>query len=107
MLSIGQERSRENAALAAEPGCAADSTRTKPLHSSLRDSERVSDSYNHRKAVAGALQKVPEAGGTLQSLTRLGKGENGHGWPEILPGGKAVLFSAGTGTSNWINAQVA
>ena len=55
MLSIGQERSRENAALAAEPGCAADSTRTKPLHSSLRDSERVSDSYNHRKAVAGAL----------------------------------------------------
>jgi hypothetical protein len=54
-----------------------------------------------------ALQKVSEAGGTLQSLTRLGKGENGHGWPEILPGGKAVLFSAGTGTSNWINAQVA
>jgi hypothetical protein len=26
MLDIGQERSRENAALAAEPGCAADST---------------------------------------------------------------------------------
>ncbi|HYW98544.1 MAG TPA: hypothetical protein VE822_05490, partial [Candidatus Elarobacter sp.] len=31
MLFIGQGRSRENAALAAEPGCAADSTCTKPL----------------------------------------------------------------------------
>jgi eukaryotic-like serine/threonine-protein kinase len=53
------------------------------------------------------LQQVSDAGGASQLLTRVGKGENGHGWPQFLPGGKAVLFSAGSGTSTWTNAQVA
>ena len=43
-----------------------------------------------------ALQQVPDAGGTPQPLTRLEKGEVSHRWPEFLPGGKAVLFAAGT-----------
>jgi serine/threonine-protein kinase len=54
-----------------------------------------------------ALQRVSDAGGTPQPLTRLGKGEVGHGWPEFLPGGKAVLFAAVHATANWSNAQVA
>jgi len=54
-----------------------------------------------------ALQQVSDAGGTPQPLTRLGKGEVGHGWPEFLPGGKAVLFAAVHATANWTNAQVA
>jgi eukaryotic-like serine/threonine-protein kinase len=53
------------------------------------------------------LQQTSDAGGTPQPLTRLGKGEVGHGWPEFLPNGKAVLFAAVTATSNWANAQVA
>jgi serine/threonine-protein kinase len=53
------------------------------------------------------LQQVPEAGGAPQPLTRLEKGEIGHRWPEYLPSGKAVLFSAGPTTINWTNAQVA
>jgi serine/threonine protein kinase/Tol biopolymer transport system component len=57
--------------------------------------------------INGVLQQVPDAGGTPQPLTRLEKGETSHRWPEFLPGGKAVLFSAGTGNSNWTNAQVA
>ena len=36
---------------------------------------------------------VPDSGGTPQTLTRLNKGEGGHGWPELLPGGTAVLFT--------------
>ncbi len=28
-------------------------------------------------------------------------------WPEILPGGKAVIFASGTNSSNWANAQIA
>jgi Tol biopolymer transport system component len=52
------------------------------------------------------LQQVSDAGGAAQPLTRLGKGENGHRWPEFLPNGKAVLFAAGPG-GNWNNAQIA
>jgi serine/threonine protein kinase/Tol biopolymer transport system component len=55
----------------------------------------------------GALQQVSDAGGAPQSLTRLEKGEVSHRWPEFLPGGKAVLFAAGTNPINFANAQVA
>jgi serine/threonine protein kinase/Tol biopolymer transport system component len=54
-----------------------------------------------------ALYQVPDAGGTPQPLTSLAKGEVGHGWPEFLPGGKAVLFAAVHATTNWTDAQVA
>jgi Tol biopolymer transport system component len=53
----------------------------------------------------GALSEVSSAGGTPQSLTTLDKqgGEGTQRWPQILPGGKAVLFTsntkAGTGAS--------
>jgi eukaryotic-like serine/threonine-protein kinase len=50
---------------------------------------------------------VSDAGGTPQALTRLEKGETDHDWPEFLPGGKTVLFAAGTSSDNWTNAQVA
>ena len=50
---------------------------------------------------------MSDAGGTPQPLTRLEKGEISHRWPEFLPGGKAVLFAAGTTAANWTNAQVA
>ena len=53
------------------------------------------------------LQQVSEEGGTPQPLARLAKGENSHRWPEFLPGGKAVLFSAALTSSSWINAQIA
>jgi eukaryotic-like serine/threonine-protein kinase len=53
-----------------------------------------------------ALLQVPDAGGTPQSLTRLGRGENTLRWPEFLPGGKAVLFAASANTSSWNNAKV-
>ncbi len=56
---------------------------------------------------AGPLQEVSDAGGTRRPVTRLGKGESTHRWPEFLPGGDAVLFSAGSTATNWTNAQVA
>jgi serine/threonine-protein kinase len=56
---------------------------------------------------AGVLQQVSDAGGTPQGLTRLEKGETDHGWPEFLPGGKAVLFAAGTSSTSWPSAQIA
>jgi eukaryotic-like serine/threonine-protein kinase len=52
------------------------------------------------------LEQVPDAGGTPQPLTRLDSRAASHRWPEFLPGGKAVLFAAGS-AANWSDAQVA
>jgi serine/threonine-protein kinase len=45
------------------------------------------------------LSKVSASGGTPQPVTMLdrGKGEVSHRWPQVLPGGKAVLFTVWTG----------
>jgi len=45
------------------------------------------------------LQQVSDMGGAPQPLTRIEKGETVHGWPEFLPGGKAVLFAVAIGGS--------
>jgi serine/threonine-protein kinase len=44
------------------------------------------------------LMRVPAAGGTPQPFTRLdtSKGEKTHHGPEILPGGKAVVYGSGS-----------
>jgi len=40
------------------------------------------------------LSRVPATGGTPQAITRPGEtGEATHRWPQILPGGQAVLFT--------------
>jgi eukaryotic-like serine/threonine-protein kinase len=57
-------------------------------------------------STAGVLQRMSDAGGTSQPLTRLGKSEVNNGWPDFLPGGKAVLFAASTISGNWTSAQV-
>ena len=43
--------------------------------------------------VRGALMRIPDAGGTPQPLTELTPEEYAHRWPQILPGGQAVLFT--------------
>jgi len=42
-----------------------------------------------------ALSKISSAGGTPQLLTMLEAGEITQRWPQVLPGGKAVLFTSG------------
>jgi Tol biopolymer transport system component len=42
----------------------------------------------------GPLMQVSDAGGTPQALTHVEKDEIGQFWPEFLPGGKSVLFTA-------------
>jgi eukaryotic-like serine/threonine-protein kinase len=49
---------------------------------------------------AGPLLQVPETGGKPQPLTQLERGEISHVWPELLPGGKALLFVADTSGNN-------
>jgi Tol biopolymer transport system component/predicted Ser/Thr protein kinase len=58
-------------------------------------------------AFNGVLEQVSDAGGTPRPLSRLEKTEGSHRWPEFLPGGTAVLFSAGVVGQNWGESQVA
>jgi hypothetical protein len=53
MLDIGQERSRENTALAAEPGCTADSNCASAPIGTIELSKKVSGSYNHPSGLTG------------------------------------------------------
>jgi eukaryotic-like serine/threonine-protein kinase len=43
-----------------------------------------------------ALQRISDQGGVLQPLFQVAQGEAAERWPDVLPGGKAVLFVAGT-----------
>jgi serine/threonine protein kinase/Tol biopolymer transport system component len=45
----------------------------------------------------GGLFRIPSAGGPPTPVTELQSGESTHRWPQVLPGGKAVLFTARTG----------
>jgi serine/threonine-protein kinase len=45
-------------------------------------------------AVDFTLSRIPSAGGAPTRLTELAPGEIVHRWPQVLSGGKAVLFAA-------------
>ena len=43
--------------------------------------------------IFSGLWRIVPGAGKPEQLTELGKGESSHRWPEILPDGKAVIFS--------------
>ena len=56
------------------------------------------------------LFRIPAAGGTAEPLTTPDpeRGEVGHGWPHVLPGGHGVIFSITTGDSaRFVSARLA
>jgi len=53
-----------------------------------------------------ALQQVSQEGGTPQPLTRTGKTDFFHRWPEFLPGGTAVLFTGSATNAAWNNTHI-
>jgi serine/threonine-protein kinase len=44
----------------------------------------------------GGLWSVPDSGGVPQPLTQLVAGQASHSWPDMLPGGKAIIFTSTT-----------
>jgi serine/threonine-protein kinase len=54
------------------------------------------------------LSRVSAAGGTSEPLTTLlaAQGEVTHRWPQVLPGGRAVLFVSHTGGNNFDAASL-
>jgi Tol biopolymer transport system component len=53
----------------------------------------------HAAGPASPIWKIPAAGGSPERVTTLDrcKGEVSHRWPQLLPGGKALLFTTWTG----------
>ena len=56
--------------------------------------------------VSGGLSQVPSAGGTPAPVTELEGEERTHRWPQILPGAKAVLFTAENATVGFDDAHI-
>ena len=54
----------------------------------------------------GSLWRIPSAGGAPTQATERAQGEATHRWPQILPGGKAVLFTAHTATAGFDGASI-
>jgi serine/threonine-protein kinase len=52
------------------------------------------------------LSQCPAAGGQPTPLTQLANGEVSHRWPQILPGGKAVVFTAGSSSTGVDGASI-
>jgi Tol biopolymer transport system component len=54
------------------------------------------------------LFRVPAAGGKVEPLTHMdtGRGEITHRWPQILPGGQALIFTASTDNNFFAHANV-
>ena len=56
--------------------------------------------------VSGGLSRVSSAGGTPTPITELEGEERTHRWPQILPGGKAILFTAADSTVGFDDAKI-
>jgi serine/threonine-protein kinase len=56
--------------------------------------------------VSGGLSQVSSAGGTPAPVTELEGEERTHRWPQVLPGGKAVLFTAENATVGFDDAKI-
>jgi Tol biopolymer transport system component/predicted Ser/Thr protein kinase len=56
--------------------------------------------------ISGGLSRVPSAGGTPTPVTELEGEERTHRWPQILPGGKAILFTAENSTVGFDDARI-
>jgi Tol biopolymer transport system component/tRNA A-37 threonylcarbamoyl transferase component Bud32 len=56
--------------------------------------------------VSGGLSRVSSAGSTPTPVTELEGEERTHRWPQILPGGKAILFTAENSTVGFDDAKI-
>jgi serine/threonine-protein kinase len=56
--------------------------------------------------VSGGLSRVPSNGGAPTPVTELEGEERTHRWPQILPGGKAILFTAENSTVGFDDANI-
>ena len=56
--------------------------------------------------ISGGLSQVSSAGGTPTPVTELQGEEKTHRWPQILPGGKTILFTAQNSTVGFDDGKI-
>jgi Tol biopolymer transport system component len=56
--------------------------------------------------VSGGLSQISAAGGTPTPVTELQGEEKTHRWPQILPGGKTILFTAQNSTVGFDDGKI-
>jgi serine/threonine-protein kinase len=61
-----------------------------PRGASWGDDDRIVATLS----IFAPLSLLPAAGGPAKPITRLAIGQQTHRWPQVLPGGEAVLFTA-------------
>jgi serine/threonine-protein kinase len=73
----------------------------------LGGSWAADDTIVFAAATGSGLSQVPANGGTPRLVTKLAtdQGEFSHRWPDVLPDGKTVLYTAGA-LGNWDDAQI-
>ncbi len=57
-------------------------------------------------ASTGILSRVPEGGGIPTPVTELEEGEFTHRWPQIVPGGKGLVYTAHSGPTGFDAATI-
>jgi serine/threonine-protein kinase len=53
-----------------------------------------------------SLWILPATGGARRRLTKLAAGETTHRWPQVLPGAKAVLYTASRSANGMLGAEI-
>jgi serine/threonine-protein kinase len=56
--------------------------------------------------LGAGLLRIPSAGGAPTPATELAQGEASHRWPQILPGGKALLFATNAQGGGWDGGNI-
>jgi serine/threonine-protein kinase len=83
---------------------------TVPLGSALNSTQGGSwgDDGNIIAALGSVnpLSRIPAAGGPQHLLTKLTPSEATHRWPQVLPGGHGVLFTASASVNGIENGQI-
>ena len=64
------------------------------LPATLRGGSWSDDDFIYFAVSGGPIQRVLAAGGTPEPVTQLRADERNHRWPQVLPGGKAILYTA-------------
>jgi Tol biopolymer transport system component len=57
--------------------------------------------------IRGGLSQIAADSGKAASVTEREPAELSHRWPQVLPGGKAVLFTVGSAPNNYEDASIA
>ena len=62
--------------------------------------------FQPTSAPSAILQRVSEAGGSAAAIGQQAEGETMQRWPQVLPGGRAVLYSGNTTSIGWDSGSI-